>query len=65
MTKDVEVNVTISPETYARTISELEELNRHAYVFTKLLKRSWLLRLIFGVNLKKLEIDTEVSRDQV
>ena len=63
MAQNVVVNVTISPETYAKTISDLDEINRHAYVLTKLLKRSWLLRLIFGVNLKKLEIDAEVSRD--
>lgn len=49
--------IKLDKESYDETLKQLLEMKQHTYVFAKMLKRSWLLRLIFGVNLKKLEME--------
>jgi len=59
MASDIKVSIKIDPESYHKTMEELDKLNNHAYLLTVLFKRSWLLRLIFGINLKKLDIEVK------
>jgi hypothetical protein len=53
----VEMIVKFEEASYNEALRQLEELNRQAYVLSKLFRRSWLLRLLFGVDLKKLELE--------
>jgi len=53
----VEMIVKFEEASYNEALRQVDELNRHAYVWMALLRRSWLLRLLFGVDLKKLELE--------
>lgn len=56
---DNKVYFKINHESYEDALEQLQKLNKEIYLISKLFKRSWLLRLIFGVNLK--ELDMEVT----
>jgi hypothetical protein len=54
---NTEIVIKLEEKSYSRALEQLDELNRRTYVLAKLLKHSWLLRLVFGVNLKKLDVE--------
>ena len=53
----VEMIVKFEEASYNEALRQLDELNKRARMLTLLLQRSWLLRLLFGVDLKKLNLE--------
>ena len=53
----VEMIVKFEEASYSEALRQLDELNKRTRVLAFLLQRSWLLRLLFGVDLKKLNLE--------
>lgn len=54
---DTTLYVIIDQKSWEETRDKIDELVKRLYPITALLRRSWLLRRIFGVDLKKLEAE--------
>ena len=53
----VEMIVKFEEASYSEALRQIDELNKRTRLLAALLRRSWLLRLLFGVDLKKLELE--------